>query len=196
MFRALKPSKPKPVTSSRDDLNPRQQRFAAEYLIDLHVTKAYQRVYGGSDAVARAAGARLLANVNVAAAVAEGKRRQLASADLSAARVLEELRRLAFGDRVALMPCRTVADLQALPADLRALVAEFEVYDANIPGLKDGKTDRVRRVKPYPKGQALELLTKHFKLLHETIDADSVVELFARLDRGRELNAKRSREDG
>lgn len=48
---------------------PKQAQFIGEYLIDLNATRAYQKVYRVSERVAAAAGARLLANVKVAAAV-------------------------------------------------------------------------------------------------------------------------------
>ena len=92
--------------------------------------------------------------------------------DLSAARTLEELRRIAFGNRVSLMRCRTVADLEKLPEELQAMVADFEVFDANIPGLRDGKTDKARRVRTESKLKALEMLAKHFKLLVEQVDVN------------------------
>lgn len=170
-------------------LNARQAQFVAEYLVELNATRAYQRVYGGSEKVAQVNGARLLAKAMVSEAVQKGKARQLETADLSAARVLEELRRLAFGDRTALMMASTVGELRKLPAELRALVVDFEVYQANIKGVRDGLTDRVRRVRTVPKGQALEMLAKHFKLLTEVSEVQASSELLARLDRGRERNA-------
>lgn len=176
-------------------LNARQTRFVGEYLIDLNATRAYQTVYGGSERVAQVNGSRLLSVAMVAEAVAKGKGRQLASAELSAARVLEELRRLAFGDRVAIMRCRTVEDFEKLPAELRALVdTGFEIFEANIKGVRDGKTDRVRRVRTVPKGQALEMLAKHFKLLTEVSEFKASDEILARLDRGRDRNAALGRE--
>lgn len=171
-------------------LNARQTRFVSEYLIDLNATQAYLRVYGGGEKAAQVSGCQLLSNPRVAAAVAVGKGRQLASSELSAARVLEELKRLAFGDRVAIMKCQTVADFEKLPPELRALVdTGFEIFEANIKGVRDGKTDRVRRVRTVPKGQALEMLAKHFKLLTEVSELTASTELLARLDRGRERNA-------
>lgn len=173
-------------------LTPKEQRFVAAYLLDLNASKAY-RVAFGAVKNADVMGPRLLVKAGIGQAVAEGKRRQLQRADLTAARVLEELRRLAFGDRTALLACQTVADVQALPEELRALVSDFEVFDANIKGLRDGKTDRVRRVRTYPKGQAVELLAKHFKLLTDVIELDVTDALFERLERGRERNAKREK---
>ena len=112
---------------------------------------------------------------------------RLEHADLSAARTLEELRRLAFGNRVALMRCRTVADLEKLPLELQAMVQDFEVFDANITGVRDGKTDRARRVRTESKLKALEMLATHFKLLVEQVDVNVFDwdKLAARLQRAR-----------
>lgn len=172
----------------------KRARFVAEYLVDLNATRAYRTVYGGSDRVAQSAGSRLLSNVMVSRAVADGKRRQLETAELSAARVLEELRRLAFGDRTVLLACKTIAEVQGLAPELRALVTGFEVFEANLPGVRDGKTDRVRRVSMTPKTPALEMLAKHFKLLTEVSELQASDELLARLTRGRERNAARGRD--
>jgi phage terminase small subunit len=172
-------------------LNARQARFVAEYLVNLNATEAYRNVYGGKESVAQVNGSRLLSNAMVAEAVRVGKARQIGASELSAARILEELRRMALADRTLILDCRTVADLRALPAELRAIIQDFEVYDANIVGVRDGKTERVRRVRTVPKTQAIEMLAKHFKLLTEVSEFKASDELLARLDRGRERNAAR-----
>lgn len=54
-------------------MTPKQKAFADEYLVDMNATRAYKTVYKSvkKDETARAAGARLLANVNVRAYVDE-----------------------------------------------------------------------------------------------------------------------------
>ena len=112
---------------------------------------------------------------------------RLEKADLSAARTLEELRRITFGNRVSLMRCRTVAELEQLPEELQAMVQDFEVFEANIHGVRDGKTDKARRVRTESKLKALEMLAKHFKLLVEQVDVNVFDwdKLAARLQRAR-----------
>jgi phage terminase small subunit len=173
-------------------LGGRQQQFIAHYLLTLNATKAALAA-GYSRRTAYSQGARLLKNVQIARAIASGQQRQMDTAELSATRVLEELRRVALEDRTPIMACRTVAQLQALPAELRALVIDFEVLQANIPGLRDGKTDTIRRVRTASKTAGLEMLAKHFKLLTEVSELQASDELLARLDRGRERNAARGR---
>ena len=53
-------------------LTPRQERFVAEYLIDLNATQAAIRA-GYSAKTAEVQGPRLLGNVRVAAAIADGQ---------------------------------------------------------------------------------------------------------------------------
>ena len=72
------------------------------------------------------------------------------------------------------MRCRTVAELEQLPEELQAMVQDFEVFEANIHGVRDGKTDRARRVRTESKLKALEMLAKHFKLLVEQVDVNAV----------------------
>lgn len=173
-------------------LSPLEARFVAEYLKDQNGRRAAlaagYKAGPGVDVTA----SRLLKRPKVAAAVAKAGQKAIDQAVVSAGAVLEELGRLALGDRTALMGAKTVAELQAMPAALRSLVSDFEIFDANVAGVRDGKTDRVRRVRTYPKGQALELLAKHFKLLVEVHEHTLTDELLARLDRGRARNAERN----
>lgn len=71
-------------------LNTRQEQFIAEYLIDRNATQAAIRA-GYSAATANKVGPRLLVNVGVANAIAEGARKQLKKAEITAQDVLEGL---------------------------------------------------------------------------------------------------------
>src|SRR3954468_17583516 len=82
-------------------LNPKQQRFIQEYLIDLNATQAAIRA-GYSTKGASTQGERLLRNGEIAAAVQTGQNRQFAALEISAERVKLELARLAFFDVAAL----------------------------------------------------------------------------------------------
>lgn len=76
-------------------LSPRQQRFVEEYLKDLNATQAAIRA-GYAPKTADVQGPRLLGNVGVAAAIAEGKRARSERTQISADRVLEEIAAVAF----------------------------------------------------------------------------------------------------
>lgn len=72
------------------DLSEKQKRFVAEYLIDLNATQAAIRA-GYSPKTAQEQGSRLLSNVMVAAAIAEGAKRRIRKAEITAQDVLEGL---------------------------------------------------------------------------------------------------------
>lgn len=81
-------------------LNPKQQRFVAEYLKDLNATQAAIRA-GYSERTANEQGSRLLANVSVREAVERGQGKIADKLELTAERVLqdlEEVRVRALGD--------------------------------------------------------------------------------------------------
>jgi phage terminase small subunit len=189
----LKTKKPQRSTQSPRPLEPRQTRFVAEYLKDLNATQAAIRA-GYSPRSAQMQSSRLLSKDIVKAAVAAGTAKQLQTADLSAKRVLEELRRLSFvdprgfwtrkGRRRSLKPIDELSDEQA------AAVASFEAIIKNAEA-GDGKTDLIHKIKLWDKVRALEMLAKHFKLLTDLIQIEDTDRLLARLDEGRKRNAER-----
>jgi phage terminase small subunit len=98
-------------------------------------------------------------------AIGDAQARRLADGELSALRVLEELRRVAFADvrRLydedgRLRPVKEWAEEDA------AALAQFEVLTGSGSG-GGAKPDRVLKVRMWDKTKALELLAKHFALL-------------------------------
>lgn len=75
---------------------PRQERFVAEYLCDLNATQAAIRA-GYSAKTAEVQGPRLLGNVRVAAAIAEGQAKRAEKLELTAASITRQL--LAIADK-------------------------------------------------------------------------------------------------
>lgn len=147
----------------------KEQRFIAEYLVDLNATQAAIRA-GYSEKTANRIASRLLSKVDISAEIAVRKAKQLAKADLTATRVLEELRRLAFSD------VRKLFDEQG---DLRPLGELSDEDAAAIAGLEviiknakagDGQTDTIHKIKVWDKTRSLEMLAKHFALLTERVD--------------------------
>lgn len=150
-------------------MTPKQERFVAEYLIDLNATQAAIRA-GYSKKTAGAIGSEHLQKPEIAAAIAAKQAKRLDSANLTAARVLEEIRRLAFSDVRGLFdetgnlrPIKDLTDAQA------AAIASIEVVKKNIVA-GDGKVDEVYKVKTWDKTRTLEMLAKHFALLTERIE--------------------------
>lgn len=78
-------------------LTPRQARFVAEYLIDLNASAAALRA-GYSPKTAPSQGQRLLKNVEVAAAIQDGKDARAKRTEITQDRVIEETARLAFSN--------------------------------------------------------------------------------------------------
>lgn len=88
--KAKRPSKPTPrrPSTKRDGLNPKQQRFVAEYLKDLNATQAAIRA-GYSAKTAEQQGPRLLGNVGIAAAVQQAMDARAKRTEITADSVLE-----------------------------------------------------------------------------------------------------------
>lgn len=151
------------------NLTPKQTRFVAEYLVDLNGKQAAIRA-GYAPQGAEACASRLLTYPKVARAVAEGKARQLQNAELSAARVLEELRRLSFSDLAGVFGEHGgLLSLHQMSADVRAAIASVKVTKKNLTA-GDGVMEDVVEVKLWDKTRALESLAKHFGLLKENLE--------------------------
>lgn len=161
-------------------LTPKQARFVAEYLIDLNATQAAIRA-GYSKKTAQEQGSRLLSNAIVAAAVSVGKSKQLASADLTAARVLEEYRRLAFVDARDFWDERgNLKPFSELTPEQGSALAGFEAIIKNAKA-GDGVTDEIHKIKLWDKTRALEGLAKHFGLLTEKIEHSGGIKIIHEL---------------
>lgn len=78
-------------------LTPRQEKFVGEYLIDLNATQAAIRS-GYSAKTATVTGSRLLANVNVAAAVEKGRAKMAKRAEIDQEWVLRQWQAIADAD--------------------------------------------------------------------------------------------------
>lgn len=172
-------------------LNPKQTRFVAEYLIDLNATQAAIRA-GYSVKTAETIGYENLRKPEISEAIAKGKTKQLATAELSASRVLEELRRLAFIDMREffdangnMKPVTQLTDVQG------SALAGLEVIIKNAEA-GDGVTDRVHKFKVWDKTRAIEMLAKHYKLLTDVIRIEDEAGLVEKLHAGRKRAAMRS----
>src|SRR3954471_4710859 len=108
-------------------LNDRQRRFVEHYLVDLNATQAAIRA-GYSAATASEQASRLLANVKVAAAIAEAQAARSRRTEVTQDRVVLELARVAFGDPRRVMSWGpggvTLRPREALTDEEAAIVAE------------------------------------------------------------------------
>lgn len=118
-------------------LNPRQQRFVEEYLVDLNATKAAERA-GYSEKTANPQAARLLAKASIQAAVAVGMEKRSRRVEITQDRVLFELACIGFANMQDFMEVTAEGEealkkVSALDRQHAAAIAEFTVD-------KDGKS--------------------------------------------------------
>ena len=140
-------------------MDPRQQRFVEEYLIDLNGYRAAVRA-GYAEKWARHIASRLLRKPEIAAAVEKAKEERRERLRITADRVLAELARLAFAD-IGRFLVRDeqglwLTDTSELSPDDRAAVAAIEVS-------ADGKG----RVRLHNKLRALDAIARHLGLFEK-----------------------------
>lgn len=169
------------------DLEPRQERFCREYLIDLNATKAAIRAGYAADS-ASVQGSRLLANDKVSERIAKLKAKQEERLDIKADDVLRELLALATVDVTrAYDETGQLRPLHEIPEDVRKAIAGLDVEQ-----LFEGRGDSrehvgtLRKLKFWDKTKALEMLAKHKALLVEKLEISGTVDIADRMRRGRE----------
>jgi phage terminase small subunit len=144
-------------------MNPRQQRFVDEYLIDLNGYRAARRA-GYEEKWARHIASRLLRKPEIAAAVEKAKEERRERLRITADRVLAELARLAFADigRLLVQDGKglSLKDTRDLSPDDLAAVAAIEVS-------ADGKG----RVRLHSKLRALDAIARHLGLFDKAAAA-------------------------
>lgn len=146
-------------------LSPKQERFVAEYLVDLNATQSAIRA-GYSERTARSQGQRLLTNVDIQKAIQEARIRQQQRTAITADRVLQEYARIAFFDpRRLFMDNGKPLDINELDAETAAALAGLDVMDE----YEGHGEDRVfvgytKKYKIADKLRALDALAKHLGL--------------------------------
>lgn len=145
-------------------LTAKQQRFAAEYLVDLNATQAATRA-GYSARTARQVGHELLRHPGIAEAIAAGQASRTTRTEITQDMVLQELGRIAFADPRKVMSWGpdgvVLRDSSELTDGEAALVGE-------VAETKDGI-----RLKTAPKVTALELLGRHLGMWKEKVEVDA-----------------------
>lgn len=145
-------------------LSPRQERFVAEYLVDLNGTQAAIRA-GYSKRTANEQAARLLAKASVAAVIAERMTQRERRTEVTQDSVIRELARIAFADLRRVMEWGpdgvTLKESSELNDDDAAAIAEVSETRT-----EHGGTTRVKLVS---KDRALELLGRHLAMFTDNI---------------------------
>ena len=142
------------------DLTPKQQRFVAEYLIDLNGTQAAIRA-GYSPNGADVAASRLLGDVRVSGAVQEAQKASLGKLQITADKVKHALAAIGFADPVDFYDEQgQVKPLKDWPKEARLAVKEWRT-------LTHENGTIAAKFKLADKTPALAILAKHFGLLVE-----------------------------
>ncbi|MAM60849.1 terminase small subunit [Maritimibacter sp. UBA3975] len=150
-------------------LTAKQERFVAEYLIDLNATQAAIRA-GYSEKSAYSQGQRLLKNAEAQAAIQEAKAKRQKRTEITQDRVIEELAKLGFADiRKAVQWGRNPGDTESDNADPNglgvypvSLVPSDKVDDDTAAAITEvSLTQTGVKIKMADKRAALDTLLKH-----------------------------------
>lgn len=147
-------------------LNAKQRLFVKEYIKSGNATQA-AKVAGYSPKSAKTVGPRMLENVGVKAAIARSLDKATEKAELNAAAVLANIRKLAEVNLTkAFAEDGTMLPLHEMPEDVQFALVSIESDDLIVGSYtKKKKIGKTRKLKIADKVRALEMLAKHFKLL-------------------------------
>lgn len=153
------------MSSQKKELNPKQERFCEEYLIDLNATQAAIRA-GYSAKTAQEQSSRLLSNVMVQRRIQELQDKRSNAVRIDAESILKELYDLAMVDITqAYDDAGWLKPLSEIPKEVRKAISALEVSE-----LFDGQGEDKhiigvnKKMKFYDKNKSLELLGKHLTL--------------------------------
>lgn len=154
-------------------LTPKQERFVAEYLIDLNATQAAIRA-GYSVKTAPEQASRLLMNVKVAEAVQMAMKAREQRTEITQDRVLKELAKLGFANMQDYMSVtqegEPFADLSKLTRDQAAAITEFTVEDFTEGRGDDARDVRRVKFKLADKRAALVDIGKHLGMFKDKLE--------------------------
>jgi phage terminase small subunit len=166
--------------------NPRHELFVRAYTRSLNATQAAVEA-GYAKPSARKRGWRLMRRPEVRSAIVALQEQRLADENVSAVRVLEELRRLSLADVRSLYRADgTIKNINEWTEEMGSAVQEVTVQLG--PG-----GSRVLKVRFCDKTKALEMLAKHLKLLveqHEVSGGLTITWLPPERDRGEVIDAE------
>lgn len=146
-------------------LTPKQERFVAEYLIDLNATQAAIRA-GYSKKNADKIGSELLGKTRVARAIQQAQKDRQVRTEITQDMVLRECAKLAFFDiRKLLDKDGILLDISALDDDIAAAIIGLDIQDIHeSQGNKKNIIGYIKKYKLADKLKAIELLGKHLGL--------------------------------
>lgn len=147
-------------------LSDKQQRFVAEYLIDLNATQAAIRA-GYSVRTAQEQGSQNLSKLMIQIAIAEKMAERSKRTGVNQDRVVLELARLAFVNITDVADTNGRIKQSAAPDDL-ACIESIKVKKST----SDTGSSEEREVKISSKVKALELLGKHLGMWNDKLNVN------------------------
>lgn len=165
-------------------MTPKQNRFVAEYLVDLNATNAAIRA-GYSSRTAHVIGPENLAKPEVKKAVDDALERRNARVEVKADDVLRELLTFAKLDiRKAFDANGRLLPIHEIPEDVARAISGIKVFEEYEGSGKDRVAiGEVREVKFWDKTKGLELLGRHLKMFTDKLELrvdDTFAELLKR----------------
>jgi phage terminase small subunit len=168
-----------------EDLTAKQQRFVAEYLIDLNATQAAIRA-GYSQPTAYSIGHENLSKPEIAQAIAEAQAERAKRTEVTADRVLKELAKIGFSDiRRVFTPAGELLPPTDMDDDTAACIASVEVVTRRVHGASDGMEEQahggalkragseveyIHKIKAWDKLGALTQIGKHLGMFTDKIE--------------------------
>lgn len=154
-------------------LTPKQERFVAEYLIDLNATQAAIRA-GYSKRTAKQAGSENLSKPDLAKAIEAAQAARAQRTEITQDRVLKELAKLGFANMQDYMSVtqegEPFADLSKLTRDQAAAITEFTVEDFTEGRGDDARDVRRVKFKLADKRAALVDIGKHLGMFKDKLE--------------------------
>jgi phage terminase small subunit len=170
----------------------RHEIFAAEYVIDLNGARAAQAA-GIAESGASVWASRALTNAKVRKLIDAHQSRRATKLQITADRVVEEIRRMAFSNMADYTRVdadgKAILDLSAITRDQFAAVQEIREDTAG--GSGDGERKLVVRttLKLADKTKNLELLARHLGMLQDNVKVTGLEGLAETLN---EIRAKKN----
>ena len=167
------------------ELNPKQERFVTEYLIDLNGKQAAIRA-GYSPKTAEVQASRLLSVAKVRAAIDKALEKQQNRTEVTADRVIKELGLIAFSDMADYVEVGPDGEVRVKPftempeGASKVIAGVKEVRRIMGSGEGDGKEvilEARLEYKHYDKVAALNILAKHFGLLKDKLEVTGTLTL-------------------
>lgn len=161
--------------NKKNELNPKQKLFVAEYLKDKSATQAAIRA-GYSEKTAHSQGPRLLGHVGVKTAIAEGLERLHKKLDISAERIREELARIAFADMADHVSVGTEGEVRIksfdeMPEGSSRCISGIKEKRRILAGAgEDAILESTLEYKHHDKVKALELLGKDQGMFKDKVE--------------------------